>query len=151
MKWLNLIIIYDIRVQDRYALALSNSTKWSKIYLYLLLQKSRKPYTYRCSKSRNFMFSCFLNHKKKFFWSEVSAVRYCSLMSIFDPNIIKNNQIYPIHITTSFSSFFQNGHVISKNDRFFRMARNIYIYIKCVSIFTDPMYIRLCLNSCIYI
>ena len=47
--------------------------------LYLLFQKSRKPYTYRCSKSQNFMFSCFLNHKKKFFWSEVGAVRQCYL------------------------------------------------------------------------
>ena len=44
MKWLNPIIMYDIRVQDRHALALSNSTKCSKIYLYLLFQKSRKPY-----------------------------------------------------------------------------------------------------------
>ena len=75
MKWLNPIIMHDIKIQDRYGLALSNSTKCSKIYHYLLFQKSRKPYTYRCAQSQIFRCSCFLNHKEKFFWSEVGAVR----------------------------------------------------------------------------
>ena len=64
-KWLNPIIMYDIRAQDRHALALSNSTNCSKIYLYLLFQKSRKPYTYRCSKTQNFMFSFFFEPQEK--------------------------------------------------------------------------------------